>query len=36
MTKQWFDVDRAGLGRQAEEHGNGNEDDPEHHGIKVG
>jgi hypothetical protein len=23
MTKQWFDVDRAGLGRQAEEHGKG-------------
>jgi hypothetical protein len=23
VTKQWFDVDRAGLGRQAEEHGKG-------------
>ncbi len=23
MTKQWFDVDRAGLGKQAEEHGKG-------------
>lgn len=23
MTKQWFDVDKAGLGRQAEEHGKG-------------
>ena len=23
MTKQWFDVDRAGLGKQAEQHGKG-------------
>src|SRR6516165_2901572 len=23
MTKQWFDVDRDGLGKQAEEHGKG-------------
>jgi hypothetical protein len=23
MNKQWFDVDRAGLGKQAEEHGKG-------------
>jgi hypothetical protein len=23
MTRQWFDVDRAGLGKQAEEHGKG-------------
>lgn len=23
MSKQWFDVDRAGLGKQAEEHGKG-------------
>src|SRR5439155_15736349 len=23
MSSQWFDVDRAGLGRQAEEHGKG-------------
>jgi hypothetical protein len=23
MTKQWFDVDRVGLGKQAEEHGKG-------------
>ena len=23
MSKQWFDVDRVGLGRQAEEHGKG-------------
>ncbi len=23
MTKQWFDVDKAGLGKQAEEHGKG-------------
>ena len=23
MRKQWFDVDKAGLGKQAEEHGKG-------------
>jgi hypothetical protein len=23
MSEQWFDVDRAGLGKQAEEHGKG-------------
>ena len=23
MAQQWFDVDRAGLGKQAEEHGKG-------------
>ena len=23
MSKQWFDVDRAGLGKQAEQHGKG-------------
>ena len=23
MTKQWFDVDKTGLGKQAEQHGKG-------------